>query len=88
MEEIQIRRSRAGALVTLGVGVAGLAAWLLVDFLRTPFIAFLMVMTILVGLVALIEIDDGRLRSPMGANDFPSRWIGSRPDEVGLPRGG
>ena len=55
MEEIQIRRSRAGALVTLGVGVAGLAAWLLVDFLRTPFIAFLMVMTILVGLVALID---------------------------------
>ncbi len=55
MEEIQIRRSRAAALVTLGVGVAGLAAWLLVDFLRTPFIAFLMVMTLLVGLVALID---------------------------------
>ena len=55
MEEVQIRRSRAGALVTVGVGVAGLAAWLLVDFLRTPFIAFLMAMTILVGLVALID---------------------------------
>ena len=55
MEEVRIRRSRAAALATLGIGLACLAALLAIDFLRTPFVVFVVMMAILVGLAALID---------------------------------
>lgn len=36
--------------------------------------------------VRAIEIHDDRLRSAMGAYDFPAAWLDSRPDQVGLAK--
>ena len=55
MEEVRIRRSRAAALAALGIGSACSAALLVLDFLRTPFVVFAVVMVFLVGLAALID---------------------------------
>lgn len=55
MEEVQIRGSRAAALAALSVGVAGLVALLLVEFLRTPLLTFVVLVTLLAGLFALFD---------------------------------
>lgn len=55
MSEIRIRRSRGVALAGLAVGLVALAAVLVVDFLRRPFVVGLVAVALLSALVALID---------------------------------
>lgn len=55
MNRVEIRGNRKGALITLGLGLAGLVLVAVLEPLRTPYVTIAVSLAFLVGLVAALD---------------------------------
>lgn len=69
MSRVEIGGNRKGALIALGVGLAGLLLVATVELMRSPFVIVLVAVAFLVGLVAALD-----RRAKLRISDEGVRW--------------